>query len=134
MLRIKGISRKYLRLAAVYRRFAGDKTTFSFSKESLIECYAHESRGLPYSKNNGYVFGKWCKDLSVVQWIEDIKKGDACKAEFYTAKDSWWAVRALENVVVQCAWFPYSNELDIRGVRFNQTVRDAMNATSSVKI
>lgn len=137
MLRIKGISRKYLRLAAAYRRFAGDQTQFSFTVEALIECHAHESSGAPASKNNGYVFGKWCKDLSVVQWIEDIKKGNACKAEFYTPKDTWWARRALKNVVVPCSWFPFSNERSVShmvkngdtlqsipGESFNQIVRE----------
>lgn len=126
-LRIKGISRKYIRLAAAYRRYAGPNTDFDFSQAMLIECYNHETHGAKASKNNGYVFGKWCKDLSVVQWIEDIRSGSACKAEFYEPKDKWWSEPALEKIVVPCAWFPFSNELDIFGQRYNQVVRDRMS-------
>ena len=61
ILKINGISRKYLRLAATYRRFAGDG--FDFSEQALIECFEHESLGGSYSKNNGYVYGKWAKDI-----------------------------------------------------------------------
>jgi len=100
------ISRKYLRLAAVYRRFAGRSPHFDFSLESLVECYRHETYGEPSSRKNGYVFGKWAKDISVVTWIEDILKGDACKAEFIFGIDSWWAKPALENVIVP-TWFPH---------------------------
>lgn len=119
MLIIKGISRKYIRHAAVYRRYAGYRqpytNTFDFSKDALIECYNHETHGIRPAKNNGYVYGKWCKDISVVQWIEDIVNGYACKAEFYTPKDKWWSAQALKNVVVT-HWFPYSYTKDINGV------------------
>lgn len=113
MLKMSGISRKYLRLAAVYRRYAGPNTGFSFTKEMLKECYNHETHGGSASKHNGFVFGKWCKDLSVVQWVEDVRKGNACKAEFYTPKDQWWAEPALKNVVVGPAFFPFSDERDL---------------------
>lgn len=126
MLKIPGISRKYLRLAAVYRRYAAS-SLYDYSRAMLIECYNAETHGGPVSKNNGYAFGKWCKDLSVVQWIEDIRKGNACKAEFYTPKDKWWSGPALRNVVVG-PWFPLSNERDIYGKQFNNVVRQSMKA------
>ena len=126
MLRLKGISRKYLRMAAMYRRFANRDRHYDWSLQSLIECYNHETHGQPIKKSNGYAFGKWCKDLSVVQWIEDIRKGDACKAEFYTPKDKWWTEKALANLVVPCAWFPYSNETDAYGNKMNNHVRNQM--------
>jgi len=44
-----------------------------------------------------------------VTWIEDIRKGDACKAEFIHGIDSWWTVSALENVIVP-TWFPHRKE------------------------
>lgn len=102
----KRLTRKYLRVAAVYRRFAGRSEHYDFSFEMLQECYDHETHGKKPSKMNGYVFGKWAKDISVVTWIEDIKKGDACKAEFIFGIDSWWAKPALQNVQVPI-WFPY---------------------------
>lgn len=51
ILKIDGIGRKYLRLAATYRRFAG--RGFDFSREALIECYEHESLGKPYKRTTG---------------------------------------------------------------------------------
>ncbi len=102
VLKIPGVSKKYLRLAAIYRRFAGYRTPhaggFRFDVAALVECYKHESCGCRASKDNGYVYGKWCKDVSVAMWIEDIAMGSACKAEFYTELSSWWAIPALAHV------------------------------------
>lgn len=105
LLKIDGISRSYLRLAATYRRFAGDG--FDFSKDSLIECFNHESYGATYHKTNGYVYGKWCKDISLATWKEDLYKGDACKSEFYyicgteiQSRNGWWCIPALQNFVM----------------------------------
>ena len=102
----KKLNRKYLRLASAYRRFAGRSEHFDFSLTALQECYDKETYGTPASKNNGYLYGKWCKDISVATWIEDIVKGDFCKAEFYTPCNKWWTIPALENVIVP-AWFTY---------------------------
>lgn len=78
----KQISRKYLRLASVYRRFAERSAHYDFSLEALSECHRHESVGSRVSKMNGYAHGKRQKDISVVMWVEDIRSGQACKAEF----------------------------------------------------
>jgi hypothetical protein len=102
----KPLKKKYLRIASVYRRFAGRSPHFDFSLESLIECFEYESHGKPASKKNGYVFGKWAKDITVATWREDLEAGLFCKAEFYTPCDKWWAEPALESVIVP-AWFPY---------------------------
>jgi hypothetical protein len=75
--------------------------------EALIEHYEHESLGTPTSKTNGYTYGKWCKDISVISWREDIEKGDMCKAEFIHSIDGWWAKDALSTVIVRCPWFPF---------------------------
>lgn len=119
MLRIPKISRTYLRHAAAYRRYAGD-VPFDFSVAALIACYRHETFGEPAAKRNGFIYGKWVRDISVVQWIEDIRRGDACKHEFYTPKDKWWARPALENIVPG-TFFPYSSELDINNTLFRSS-------------
>lgn len=100
----KKIKRSYLRTAAAYRRFGNP--SMDFSEEMLIECFLHESTGSQFSKTNGYVNGKWMKDISVATWKEDIEKGDFCKAEFIyihkttiKSKNGWWAEKALEFVV-----------------------------------
>lgn len=103
------LTKKYLRLASVYRRFAGRDSGFDFSLGALLDCHAHESNGIKAKKNNGYVFGKWAKDISVATWREDIMAGHFCKAEFYTPCDKWWAEPALESVVVP-TWFPFDRK------------------------
>jgi hypothetical protein len=111
------IPKSYLRLASVYRRFVGRHENLDFSIEALIECFEHESLGRPVKKyygteshkNNGYVLGKWAKDISVTTWKEDILNGYMCKAEFTYGINSWWATKALDfshNTV----WFPYAKE------------------------
>lgn len=103
----KKLKRKYLRLASVYRRYAARSKFYDFSLQALLECYEHESKGTPASPTNGYLYGKWCKDISVVTWREDIAKGDFCKAEFTMGIDGWWATKALETVIVEAPWFPF---------------------------
>lgn len=81
--------------------------------QSLIDCFHYESNGKPAQKNNGYVFGKWAKDISVATWREDLYAGLCCKAEFHTPCNKWWAEPALESVVVP-VWFPYENREEIK--------------------
>ena len=128
LLKIKGISRKYLRLAATYRRLAynTNSNNLDFSIDALVDCYNHETNGHKAKSNNGYIFGKWTKDLTVVMWIEDIQKGDFCKADFITPVNKWWATKALKDVVVPCAWFPYSTERDVNGNSYNMEIKLAM--------
>lgn len=104
------LTKKYLRLASVYRRFAGRNCGFDFSLQSLLECHSFESKGISGSKKNGYIFGKWAKDISVATWREDIEAGLFCKAEFHTPCNKWWAEPALESVVVP-VWFPFNPEI-----------------------
>jgi hypothetical protein len=73
----------------------------------LIECFRHETYGERYSINNGYVFGKHCKDISISMWIEDIQRGLFCKAEFLTPLNRWWAEPALKNIITGTL-FPYN--------------------------
>lgn len=102
----KKLNKKYLRLASVYRRFAGRYSDFDFSLNALLECRDHETNGAPVSKSNGYVYGKWCRDITVTTWREDILAGYFCKAEFYTPVNKWWSEPALETLVVP-TWFPH---------------------------
>jgi len=105
----KPLTKKYLRMASIYRRFAGRNSGFDFSLKALLDCYNFESSGIKAQKNNGYVYGKWAKDISVTTWREDILAGYFCKYEFYTPCNKWWAEPALESLIVP-AWFPYNPE------------------------
>lgn len=113
----KPLTKKYLRLAATYRRSAGrQEPMVDFSLEALLECYAHETHGKRYSiifrkdtKTNGYIYGKWQRDISVISWREDILAGHACKAEFITPLNRWWVKPALASVIAP-VFFPYDKK------------------------
>ena len=108
------ISKKYLRLAATYRRFSDRHNPhWDFSLEALIDCFNHESSGGKYSDNNGYVHGKWSKDITFAMWVEDLKKGYTAKIEYYTPLNKWWAIPALSTVTVTKPLFPYT-DIDVR--------------------
>ena len=107
VLKIRGVSRKYLRLARVYRQFAQSGSDFfDFSKDALIECYKHETYGIQAAPLNGYCYGKWLKDLTVSMWVSDIRDGNFCKGEFITPSNSWWAKDALSRVM-PATMFPW---------------------------
>ena len=78
--------------------------------DMLLECYEHESNGKPYNRKNGYIFGKWAKDISVATWREDIQAGTFAKFEFHTPLDKWWTEPALKGVIVSVPWFPYEKK------------------------
>lgn len=109
------ITKKYLRLAATYRRFS-DRTNpyWDFSVSALVECFNHESNGGLFSANNGYVNGKWNKDLTFAMQLEDIRNGYAAKVEFINSTNRWWIDPALATVVVVKPWFPYAYMLHER--------------------
>jgi hypothetical protein len=89
-----------LRLAATYRRFAEYKTQhyYDFSWDMLVECYNRETHGKPASDRNGYLYGKWCRDITVGMWIEDIRRGDFCKWEFITINNRWWLLPIFDTI------------------------------------
>lgn len=103
----KLLSRKYLRLASVYRRFAERSNHYDFSMEMLLECFHYESSGCGVSKMNGYVHGKRQKDITLVMWKQDILNGQACKAEYIQGINSWWAKKALTHLIIRSPFFPF---------------------------
>lgn len=86
LFKLKGISKTYALRAAHYRRCAKNQgiNGLNFNEVALRELHSWESKGegsMDKSKN-GFAYGKWCVDLSVAMWVEDIKNGNFCKAEF----------------------------------------------------
>lgn|SRR3990167_2367214 len=94
------VPKTYIRLAAVYRRFADRDPLFDFSREALLECYLFESYGVQAANinKNGYIFGKWGKDITLSMWKEDLARGDISKFELISRINGWWAKRALNFV------------------------------------
>jgi hypothetical protein len=111
LLKLNGISKKYALRAAHYRRTAKSQRVagLDFSEAALRELFDWESRGIGGvdKGRNGYAYGKWCVDLSVAMWVEDILKGDFCKAEFLETR-----IQKLHNTkkleaVISPPLFPY---------------------------
>jgi len=88
LFKLKGITKKYALRAAHYRRVARKHIPgLDFSENALRALFIYESTGKGnVDKNNGYSYGKFLVDLSVSMWIEDIKAGNACKAEFLSTR------------------------------------------------
>jgi hypothetical protein len=86
------VSRKALRHYALYRasRLGG-----AIDLVAMTEFHRYESTGkLPddcrfftqFSMRNGFANGKWALKITQDQIIEDIKSGNACKADFYSVE------------------------------------------------
>ena len=71
---IPKIGKKWLRMAAIYRRFASDYPRADFSDDAAAAMYAHESTGapLPDPRTNGFALGKKWMDVTIAAWKEDI--------------------------------------------------------------
>jgi len=109
------VSPRYALRAALYRRVARGQgvTGLDFSEAALRQLYDFESRGIGSvdKARNGYAYGKWCVDLSVSMWVEDIQAGNACKAEFLqTAIQRIHNADKLKNMIAG-EFFPWRQEI-----------------------
>jgi len=118
LFKLNGISKKYALRAAHYRRTAKGQgvSGLDFSEAALRELFDWESRGVGSvdKGKNGYAYGKWCVDLSVAMWVEDLLKGDVCKAEFLQTR-----IQKLHNTkkleaVIPYTFFPHAITLEER--------------------
>lgn len=67
------LSKNWLKMAEMYKRFAGESCPFDFSDEAAKEAFLFEStgRGTP-SKTNGFLYGKSVMDITVKMWKQDL--------------------------------------------------------------
>lgn len=112
LFKLSGISKRYALRAAHYRRTAKSQRVsgLDFDEAALRELYEWESRGIGNvdKKKNGYAYGKWCVDLSVAMWIEDLLKGDVIKQEFLQTRiQKLHNEKKLESVVA-APFFPHA--------------------------
>jgi hypothetical protein len=121
LFKLKGVSKKYALRAANYRRNARAQKVagLDFSEASLRELHAWESRGIGGvdKSKNGYAYGKWLVDLSVSMWVEDLLKGDFCKAEFLETRIQKLHNKAKLEAVIPAPFFPHKIELECREAR-----------------
>lgn len=109
------ITKRFALRAAAYRRSAkaNGQQKMSFTIEDLDELFLFESCGVrnrsfdEMKRTNGFAYGKWVRDLSVAMMLDDISRGDFCKAEFLASP-----IQRLHNGPILrgvCAptWFPY---------------------------
>ena len=69
------ISKKWRKVADLYRRFAADYPLADFTEDAAESMFAYESMGAPLPKTerlNGFMLGKKWMDVTVAQWREDI--------------------------------------------------------------
>lgn len=119
MLKLNGISKKYALRAAHYRRTAKSQRVagLDFSEAALRELFDWESRGVGGvdKGRNGYAYGKWCVDLSVAMWVEDILKGDFCKSEFLQTRIQKLHNKKKLEAVIGPPFFPYQTHNQAKG-------------------
>ena len=91
------ISKKWLRMAELYKRFASDFEFADFSNSAEIEMFNWESRGVPIAdKNiNGFALGKKWMDVTVAMWLEDISKGLLYPRELMDDNYPEWFLRKV---------------------------------------
>lgn len=68
-------TKRWLRMAEIYQRFARHYPTTDFSDETASEMFLHESTGSPirdYPSLNGFALGKKWMDVTVAGWKEEI--------------------------------------------------------------
>ena len=92
------VSKKYKRMADMYRYFSRDFQNLDYSAEALEEMYHYESMGGPSPDDrNGYLIGKRYMDVNIAMWKEDIEKGLLFKSELYAdpAYPEWFLDKIL---------------------------------------
>ena len=58
-------------------------------------------------RKNGWASGQWMSKRVTEDFIDEIQKGNFCKAEFYKGKLSWYWKKVLPRVVTSVPFFPY---------------------------
>ena len=112
----KKAKRRYLRLAALYRRAANrNDPGLDFSEAALMACRQYESTGkpppglvvdtykgmvMPCGRINGYLLGKWMLDISVADAKREVQSGNFAKIEFYKGPTAWYWRSVLNSVKV----------------------------------
>ena len=94
----KKYKRKFLRMAALYRR-ACRPSTMDFSLSALHQFFEYESFGSACPDTNGYLCGKRFMTITENQVREDVRTGFCFKSEFYGARDRWFWYPILKHIV-----------------------------------
>lgn len=88
-------TRKFRRMAEMYRRFARGFDGMDFSEEALQEAYQAETFGSAIDRSNGYRQGKMMVDLTVSMWLEDLPDMLLFSEELYEDFPAWFLNKVL---------------------------------------
>lgn len=106
------IGKRWLRMAEIYKRFAGDHDGADFSDDAALSMFLHESTGaaLPDPRTNGFAIGKKSMDITVAAWKEDIPSGGLLVSELRAdGYPDWFLDRVgvlhLAPTLKGCAWW-----------------------------
>ena len=105
----RGVSRKWWRMAAIYRRFGGESPALDYSEAAAVAMYGFESTGrgelkfgvipvAPGGKLNGYAVGKHWMDATVKMWREDLRGMLLFRSELEPEYPAWFLERVLGNL------------------------------------
>ena len=122
---MKRISKRWRRMADMYRMFAGDYPQADFSESAALAMYLHESTGapMPDALSNGYALGKKWMDVTVAGWKEEIPQCGLLVSELQADGVPDWfllhvGVLHLRPTVEDCDWWA-SAELAARRDRLS---------------
>lgn len=92
------VTKKWLRMAAIYKRFAKDFPQADFSKDAALELFNKESFGTPMpacQQVNGFAVGKKWMDATIAMWREDIAKGNLSVLELLADNYPVWFLQRI---------------------------------------
>lgn len=90
------ISRKWLQMSEIYKKFSQCIPDMDFSRRSMEEMYLYESKGIKFmNSNNGYMQGKKWMDVTVQMWNTGFHEGLLCRYELEQEFPDWFLDRVL---------------------------------------
>jgi len=102
-------TKKWLLMAELYRKFAGNDPALDWSDKAKDDMFIHESCGnsLPETRQvNGYFMGKWQMDAIIKMWKEDISLGILLPIELQREYPCWFLERiGINQIVPNTRWY-----------------------------
>lgn len=92
------MTKKWLRMAEMYKRFVPSNISCTFTKEDAEEVFKFESTGKGNLSHgvfgtppfNGYWVGKHWMDITIAMWKEGIRDGILFYSELERDYPDWW--------------------------------------------
>lgn len=101
------ISRKWLAMAEIYKRFAVEYPQADLSDEAAIAMYEYETLGKaikPTQKLNGFMLGKKWMDVTIAGWREEIPSRGLLVQELIADGYPEWFLERIGILHLQAEW------------------------------